>query len=125
MTDAINPAAADAAYPQAAKMVGGARRPRRRSAQRARRRRPFSDLLTGVIDAVSKAGRAAETKAVAWRQGKGDLVDVVTAVERGRDDARNRRRHPRQRDRRLSRHHAYADLTASPGQGDDEGEKFA
>jgi flagellar hook-basal body complex protein FliE len=40
----------------------------------------FGDLLTGVMNDAVNAGRVAETKATAVAQGKGDLVDVVTAV---------------------------------------------
>jgi len=41
----------------------------------------FGDLLSGVLSDASTAGRSAELKASGAVQGKGDLVDVVTAVQ--------------------------------------------
>ena len=41
----------------------------------------FGDLLSGVLGDAASAGRAAELKASGAIQGKGDLVDVVTAVQ--------------------------------------------
>ena len=41
----------------------------------------FSDVLSGALSDASNAGRAAELKASGALQGKGDLVDVVTAVQ--------------------------------------------
>ena len=40
----------------------------------------FGDLLSGVLKDAMSSGQAAETKAASAVQGKGDLVDVVTAV---------------------------------------------
>lgn len=40
----------------------------------------FGDLLSGVMKDAANAGRAAEAKATSVAQGKGELVDVVTAV---------------------------------------------
>lgn len=41
----------------------------------------FGDMLSGVLDNAAQSGRAAELKASGAIQGKGDLVDVVTAVQ--------------------------------------------
>ena len=41
----------------------------------------FGDLLSNVMNDASSAGRTAELKAGSAIQGKGDLVDVVTAVQ--------------------------------------------
>ena len=41
----------------------------------------FGDLLSGVLSDAASTGRAAELKASGAIQGKGDLVDVVTAVQ--------------------------------------------
>lgn len=77
MAAPINPAAISA-YAQAAKMAvtgGGAE-----AASAAAPGGSFSDLLSGVMNDAANSGRAAETKAASAVQGKGDLVDVVTAV---------------------------------------------
>ena len=41
----------------------------------------FGDLLSGVMNDAATQGRGAELKANSALQGKGDLVDVVTAVQ--------------------------------------------
>jgi flagellar hook-basal body complex protein FliE len=40
----------------------------------------FGALLKNAIDGVSQAGKTAETQAISAVGGKGDIVDVVTAV---------------------------------------------
>jgi flagellar hook-basal body complex protein FliE len=40
----------------------------------------FGDMLANVLKDAMASGQAAETKAAALVQGKGDIVDVVTAV---------------------------------------------
>jgi flagellar hook-basal body complex protein FliE len=40
----------------------------------------FGAMLRNAVDGVSKAGKAAETQAMSAATGKGDIVDVVTAV---------------------------------------------
>src|SRR5262245_39419212 len=70
----INPAAINA-YAQAAKMAAGAG-----SEAAAAPGAAFSDMLAGVMNDATTAGRAAETKAASAVQGKSDLVDVVTAI---------------------------------------------
>jgi flagellar hook-basal body complex protein FliE len=73
----INPAALSA-YAQAAKMASGAG-----GAAQAAAAMPggaFGDMLANVMNDAANAGRMAETKAASAVQGKGDLVDVVTAV---------------------------------------------
>ena len=40
----------------------------------------FGDTLKGALSSVQEAGRASEAQAGAAIRGKGDLVDVVTAV---------------------------------------------
>ena len=73
------PSAAISAYLQAAKM--GAT-PEAASANAvAMPGSSFGDMLSSVLGDASSAGRAAELKASGTIQGKGDLVDVVTAVQ--------------------------------------------
>ncbi|MDZ4738982.1 MAG: flagellar hook-basal body complex protein FliE [Alphaproteobacteria bacterium] len=71
MVAAINPAAINA-YAQAAKMGG--------TGEAATPGSSFGELLNGVLNDALKSGREAEVKAAGLVQGKGDLVDVVTAV---------------------------------------------
>ena len=77
MVALVNPAAINA-YAQAAKSAatggGGA------AASAAMPGSSFGDLLSGVMNDAANAGRAAEAKATSVAQGKGELVDVVTAV---------------------------------------------
>jgi flagellar hook-basal body complex protein FliE len=73
MAGAINPAAINA-YAQAAKAATGA------SEAAAVPGAPFGDMLTNALGDAMASGRAAEAKAGALVQGKGDIVDVVTAV---------------------------------------------
>lgn len=40
----------------------------------------FQELLSQAVDTVSEAGRNVETQTMAAVQGKGDMIDVVTAV---------------------------------------------
>ena len=74
------PSAAISAYLQAAKMgttpdaaAGGGVLPTGGAS--------FGDMLSGVLSDAAQNGRAAELKASGAIQGKGDLVDVVTAVQ--------------------------------------------
>ena len=72
------PSAAISAYLQASKMGT--------PAEGAANVRPaggasFGDMLSGVLNDAVTSGRAAEFKASGAVQGKGDLVDVVTAVQ--------------------------------------------
>jgi len=72
MAALINPAAISA-YAQAAKAAatgGGEAVPGT----------SFGEMLSGVMKDAVDAGRAAEAKTSTVAQGKGDLVDVVTAV---------------------------------------------
>jgi flagellar hook-basal body complex protein FliE len=73
MSAVINPAAINA-YAQAAKMGGGA------GEAGAATGTSFGDMLSSVLGEASSSGRAAEAKAAELMQGKGDIVDVVTAV---------------------------------------------
>ena len=73
MAGVINPAAISA-YAQAAKMGGGA------GASEAASGSSFGDMLSNVLGDALNNGRAAEAKTGALMQGKGDIVDVVTAV---------------------------------------------
>lgn len=73
MAGIVNPAAINA-YAQAAKMGsagGGAAAGASTS---------FGEILGGVLDDAVASGKAAEMKAASLVQGKGDLVDVVSAV---------------------------------------------
>jgi flagellar hook-basal body complex protein FliE len=74
MSAVINPAAINA-YAQAAKMGGGAG-----EAAGAATSTSFGDMLSSVLGEASSSGRAAEAKAAELMKGKGDIVDVVTAV---------------------------------------------
>ncbi len=40
----------------------------------------FGEILSGVMDQTTAATRAAETQMTAQIQGRGELIDVVTAV---------------------------------------------
>ena len=75
MAGVVNPAAINA-YAQAAKMggVGGA------EGVAAAPGASFGDMLSNVLNEAATTGQAAEAKAGALMQGKGDIVDVVTAV---------------------------------------------
>jgi flagellar hook-basal body complex protein FliE len=73
MAAPINPAAINA-YAQAAKMASGA------GEAAAAPGASFGAMLSNVVNDAVTSGRAAETQATAQAQGKGDLVDVVTAV---------------------------------------------
>lgn len=73
MAGAINPAAINA-YAQAAKAATGA------DEAAAAPGAAFGDMLSSVLGDAMAGGRAAEAKAGALVQGKGDIVDVVTAV---------------------------------------------
>lgn len=83
MPGVINPAALGA-YAQAAKMaasageMAGAASATTTAAPGA----SFSDLLSGVMNDAMTSGKAAETKASGLMKGQGDLVDVVTAVNK-------------------------------------------
>lgn len=74
MAGVINPAAINA-YAQAAKVATGAG-----EAAAAAPGSTFGDMLSNVLGDAMASGRAAEAKAGALVQGKGDIVDVVTAV---------------------------------------------
>ena len=77
MVAPINSAALNA-YAQAAKMATAASGGDAGAA--AAPGSSFGELLNGVMNDAVNAGRAAEAKAASVAQGKGDLVDVVTAV---------------------------------------------
>jgi flagellar hook-basal body complex protein FliE len=70
----VNPSAINA-YAQAAKM-GALAGEGAQAAPGAN----FGDMLANVLNDAMTTGKAAETKAAALIQGKGDIVDVVTAV---------------------------------------------
>ena len=74
---AINPAAISA-YAQAAKMsiTGGAAD----AASSAIPGGSFGQMLSGVLNDAVSTGKAAEAKTMSVAQGKGDLVDVVSAM---------------------------------------------
>lgn len=74
MAGVINPAAINA-YAQAAKVATGAG-----EAAAVAPGSTFGDMLSNVLGDAMASGRAAEAKAGALVQGKGDIVDVVTAV---------------------------------------------
>jgi flagellar hook-basal body complex protein FliE len=77
MAALVNPAALSA-YAQAAKMAASSGAGE--ASQAALPGSSFGDMLSGVLNDAVTAGRAAEAKTTAVAQGKGDLVDVVTAV---------------------------------------------
>lgn len=72
LTKVAKPAAAAAAMPALAGSMGGA--------AGAGSGISFGDTLKGALSSVQEAGRASESQAGAAIRGKGDLVDVVTAV---------------------------------------------
>jgi len=76
MAALVNPAAISA-YAQAAKMAVGSAET---AAATIAPGGSFGQLLQNVINDAVTSGQAAETKAASAVQGKGDLVDVVTAV---------------------------------------------
>jgi flagellar hook-basal body complex protein FliE len=71
MAAIVNPAAINA-YARAAKMGGGDAASEAGSS--------FGDVLGGVLKDAMQSGKEAETKAAGLVQGKGDLVDVVSAM---------------------------------------------
>ena len=71
LTKAAKPMQAAAALPAVAGSVNGAAGGASAS---------FGDTLKGALSGVQEAGRASEASASAAIRGKGDLVDVVTAV---------------------------------------------
>lgn len=75
MAAVINPAAINA-YAQAAKMGGAGGG----EAAAATPGASFGDMLSNVLGEASSTGKAAEAKAGELMKGKGDIVDVVTAV---------------------------------------------
>lgn len=76
MAGLVNPAAISA-YAQAAKMaIASGEAPAAAIAPGG----SFGQLLSNVINDAVSTGQAAEMKAASAVQGKGDLVDVVTAV---------------------------------------------
>ena len=77
MAALVNPAAISA-YAQAAKMAAGS--VTESAAAAIAPGGSFGQLLSNVINDAVTSGQAAETKAASAVQGKGDLVDVVTAV---------------------------------------------
>jgi flagellar hook-basal body complex protein FliE len=74
MAGLVNPAAINA-YAQAAKIGGAAGGGVAETPGGS-----FGDMLSNVLGEATANGRAAETKAATLVQGKGDIVDVVTAV---------------------------------------------
>ncbi|MBI1210917.1 MAG: flagellar hook-basal body complex protein FliE [Alphaproteobacteria bacterium] len=73
------PSAAISAYLQAARVGSGASEAASGVAQTGGAN--FADLLSGVMNDAATTGRAAELQANGALQGKGNLVDVVTAVQ--------------------------------------------
>jgi flagellar hook-basal body complex protein FliE len=73
MAGIINPAALNA-YAQASRMgTGGASAAGSEGTS-------FGEVLGGVLGNAMETGKAAEVKAAGLAQGKGDLIDVVSAV---------------------------------------------
>ena len=72
MAGIVNPAAINA-YAQAAKMGTGAGAAGGASTS-------FGEILGGVLNDAIATGKTAEMKSASLVQGKGDLVDVVSAV---------------------------------------------
>ena len=72
MAGVINPAALNA-YARAAKIGSG-------EGMSAGDTTSFGDVLGGVLKNAVDSGKTAEVKAAGLVQGKGDLVDVVSAV---------------------------------------------
>ena len=72
----VNPAAINA-YAQAAKMAASGGHAATAAAVPGS---SFGDVLSGVVNDAISTNRAAEMKASSLVQGKGDLIDVVSAV---------------------------------------------
>lgn len=75
----MNPATAVNAYASAARLLGktpgaapGAKAPGDIGT--------FSDLVAKAVESVAETGQIAEAKTTALADGKGDIVDLVTAV---------------------------------------------
>ncbi len=69
------------AYTAAQNFLSNARPPGGNFAEAANAASPdFGALLKHAVDGVAQAGKTAETQAISAVGGKGDIVDVVTAV---------------------------------------------
>ena len=78
----VNPTAAAGAYSSIQGLMSGGSRPPATlgNAGGSAGADDFGSMLKRVVDGVTESGRKAESQAVSAAAGKGDLVDVVTAV---------------------------------------------
>ena len=72
-----SPLSAASAYASIAKLTAGIAKP---SATEKGVAGNFGDLLKEALNAVNETGKKSDAQAVAAVQGKGNMVDVVTAV---------------------------------------------
>jgi len=75
----MNPTAAASAYANAARLAGNAAGDSKPTGP-AGAAGSFSDLVSNALESVSESGKATEARAAEMVSGKGDVVDVVTAV---------------------------------------------
>lgn len=71
---------ATAAYGNAARLISEAAKPAGAPAAQAGQGPDFGRILADTVQGVVESGRAADQKALDLVNGKGDIVDVVTAV---------------------------------------------
>lgn len=78
MTTSFN--AATAAYTNAARLINHVAKPPEAPAGNAGQVNDFAKVLADTVQGMVDAGRVADTKAMDLVNGKGDIVDVVTAI---------------------------------------------
>jgi flagellar hook-basal body complex protein FliE len=72
--------AATNAYAQAARLIGQASKPQLDQQADAGQGADFGKMLANAVQGVVDAGKASDQKAMDLVNGKGDVVDVVTAI---------------------------------------------
>jgi flagellar hook-basal body complex protein FliE len=78
MTTSFN--AATAAYTNAARLINHVAKPLEAPAGNTGQVDDFAKVLADTVQGMVDAGRVADTKAMDLVNGKGDIVDVVTAI---------------------------------------------
>ena len=72
--------AATAAYNNAARLINQAARPLEAPAAAGGQTNDFAKVLADTVQGMVDSGRVADSKAMDLVNGKGDIVDVVTAI---------------------------------------------
>ena len=72
--------AATAAYSNAAKLLGQAQKPQLNQVADLGGGQDFAKMLGQAVQGVVDSGKVADTKAMEMVNGRGDMVDVVTAI---------------------------------------------